>query len=206
VLLDHCIKQLQAQTYPVDHHVFLNGPDDELESLRALASHLIAENPHPRPPVIRFGPTGRLHDLYVSALRSVDLDAYDLFLWVDDDDYYRRRYVENCVADFELNRWDFSGAHSHGAIIDGQWLGDLIWDGLGRNDRDLALGIPDMMPPTYAFSRRAIDVTMALSDDGVSWVDAQWRWALYEDPTIRTAVRDQTDFSYHRHGANASLP
>jgi hypothetical protein len=204
VLLDRCIKQLQAQTHPLDHHVYLNGSDDELESLRSLASHLIAENPDPTPPVITVGPTGRLHGLYVAALRSIDLDAYDLFLWVDDDDYYRRHYVEGCVADFEQNGWDFSGAHSHGAVIDGRWVGDLVWEGLGLNARDQDLGIPDTMPPTYAFSRRAIDVVSALTDDGVNWVDAQWRWALYEDPAIRTAVRDQTDFSYHRHRANAS--
>jgi hypothetical protein len=204
--LDRCIKQLQLQTYPAKHFIFLNSPDPEqLEILRSLASHLKAENPEPQPPVIIVGESTRLHGTYLTALAPADLDDYDLFLPIDDDDFYGRRYVEHCVEDFEANRWDFSGCYSHGAVVNGNWQPDIVWKSLGLNARDQELGVPEMMPASYAFSRTALDVIMGLIDDGSNWADVQWRWALCADPSIKVGVRAQTDFVYHRHGANASM-
>ena len=61
-----------------------------------------------------------------------------------------------------------------------------------------------MMPPTYALSRPALDVIMALTDDGMNWEDAQWRWAVKAHDDLVVAVRSQTDFVYHRHDGNLS--
>jgi hypothetical protein len=204
--LDRCIKQMQLQTYPCEHFVYLNSPDsDEHESLRALAAHLIADNPEPRPPIITVGESARQHANYLTALAPADLDEYDLFVRVDDDDFYGRRYVENCVAEFEANRWDFSGCYSHGAIDNGRWLPGIEWRGLGQNARDKELGVPEMMPPTYALSRRALDAVLGLVDDEAHWEDAQWRLTLQLNREVRVAVRSQTDFVYHRHPGNISM-
>ena len=60
LLLDHCIKQMQAQTHPVDHYIFLNTPAyAEVEDLKSLAALLVAENPEPKPPVITVGESTR---------------------------------------------------------------------------------------------------------------------------------------------------
>jgi hypothetical protein len=203
--LDHCIKQMQAQTHPVDHYIFLNTPEyADLENLKALAALLTDENPRPRPPVITVGESARQHANYMSALAPADLDDYDLFLAVDDDDLYGRRYVEHCVADFQADRWDLSGCHSHGFVDGGRFTPRVVWKGLGANSRDIELGVPDMMPPTYALSRRALDVIMDLSDDGLNWEDAQWRWAIKSRTDLEVTVRSQTDFVYHRHEGNLS--
>lgn len=205
LLLDHCIKQMQAQTHPVDHCIYLNTPDyADVEGLKELAALLVEENPEPRAPVITVGESSRQHANYMSALAPADLDEYDLFLAVDDDDLYGRRYVEHCVSDFDANGWDLSGCYSHGFIDGGRFTPAVRWKGLGADQHDVELGVPEMMPPTYALSRRALDVIMALTDDMTNREDAQWRWAIKTSGDLTIAVRPQTDFMHHRHGGNIS--
>jgi hypothetical protein len=205
VLLRHCAMQMQLQTHPVDHAIFVNAPGARIQlDYRPLLAR-IPMNPMSRL-VAGFGATEGQHANALAALALVDLDAYDLFLKVDDDDVYEVDYAESCVRDFERRRWDFSGAPSVGYLDDREFNPRGTWDDLGYYDEDIALGVDSFMPPTMAFSRRALDVVLALEDNRVDWEDMQWRRAIYADHTLVKRMRPGGNFHYNRHPRGVSNP
>ena len=89
--LRHCILQMQCQSSPVDHAIYLNGGEDTRELYRDLQSpHLF----------LHFGPPATQHDNYVHALSILAHQGYDLFCKIDDDDIYETTYIEGVVNDF----------------------------------------------------------------------------------------------------------
>jgi len=205
VMLRHCVMQMQHQTHPVDHAIFVNGPGarPQLDYRPLLAR--IPMNPMSRL-VAAFGPTSAQHAHARAALALVDLDDYDLFLKVDDDDVYEDDYVELCVRDFERRRWDFSGAPSVGYIDDRDFSPTLVWEDLGYDGEDLTLGVESFMPPTMAFSRKALDVVLAIEDNHTDWEDTQWRRAIYADHGLVKRMRAGGSFHYNRHPRGVSNP
>jgi hypothetical protein len=205
LMLRHCIMQMQHQSYPVDHVIYVNSQGEQTGSITSLNYGVLLEdlcrgcegrlN-------IAYGRSGTYHQNCLNALRLAQLEDYDLFLKVDDDDIYLKDYVLGVVTDFEKNRWDYSGSCSRGHLNGYRWKPDAIMRGLGLAEQDFALGIPDVMPPTTAFSRRAIGAVLTLKDNGSS--DAQWRRHLARVPGLIMRVRDDRNFIYNVHGGNIS--
>ncbi len=203
VLLRNCILQMQAQTYPVDHSVYLNGTQDNRPLYDDLpADHLL----------LQFGPPRDQHLNYLAAVNAVRLEDYDLFCKIDDDDVYRADYIEGVVADFLRYGWDYSGSHSEGWIRGTQWLSDADLPGFDLpSDFDLDLGVIYIMPPTAAFSRRAIECITGLNPAsppaelrlGNAYEDVAWG-RLIARAGLTTRVRSSSRFTYHVHGGNLS--
>jgi hypothetical protein len=143
------------------------------------------------------------------------LEDYDLFCKIDDDDVYRVDYIEGVVTDFLQYRWDYSGSHSDGCIRGTRWLGDENCAGLGpHSDTDRELGAIYIMPPTAAFSRRAVECIRGLNhtsppaelqlgtaieaNEDVAWGRTIARAGL------AARVRGSSRFTYHVHGGNVS--
>jgi hypothetical protein len=138
-----------------------------------------------------------------SLLRMVDIDDYDLFFKIDDDDISLRSYVEDVVDDFVVNRWDYSGTCSHGLLNGHRWSPQQIWRHLGLTQEDLDLRIPGFMPPSAAFSRKAIRaILQAPGSDLIE--DIHWRRLLARTPDLVLALRDDRNFVYNIHGGNMS--
>jgi hypothetical protein len=205
VLLRHCAMQMQHQTHPVDHAIFVNGPSARPQLDYRPLLERIPMNPMSRL-MAGFGATAGQHANALAALALADLDEYDLFLKVDDDDVYEPDYVESCVRDFERRRWDFSGAPSVGYLDDRDFSPTGVWDDLGYDGADDALGVESFMPPTMAFSRKALDLVMSLEDNGVDWEDVQWRRAIYADAGLVKRMRAGGGFHYNRHPRGVSNP
>jgi hypothetical protein len=203
VLLRHCILQMRAQTYPVDHSVYLNGAEDHRPLYDDLASDRL---------FLQFGPAFTQHRNYLAAINAVRLEDYDLFCKIDDDDVYRVDYLEGVVADFLRYHWDYSGSHSDGFIRGTRWLGDENRAGLGpQSDIDKELGAIYIMPPTAAFSRRGVECIRGL--DFASPPAEPWLGAANEDAAwgrsiaragLAARVRGSSRFTYHVHGGNVS--
>lgn len=205
LMLRHCIMQMRRQTYPVDHAIYVNSDvPDEAESTSVDYDRLIRDAGDDGSGRLRvgYGPSHSMHRNHVEALQLADLDAYDLFLKVDDDDIYFRSYAEGVVKDFAAARWDFSGTHSQGWINGRRWIDTILVD-LGQSQTDRDLGVLQIMPPTTAFSRRAIDLVLSISDrSGMD--DIIWRRALAEAPNMVMAIRNESNFVYNIHGGNVS--
>lgn len=206
VLLRHCILQFQRQTYPVDHAIFVNSPHDDESDTTSLRYDALLEEAiggSPGRVFLGYGKSGTFHENYATALALANLDDYDLFLKVDDDDIYFRTYVADVVADFVANRWDYSGTHTQGMLNGRHWAPNDLHEDLGMDFEDLDLRIPSIMPPTMALSRRALDVSLASEDTG-HFDDVQWRRAIARQPGMVMSLRRDTNFVYHIHGENAS--
>ena len=152
---------------------------------------------------IAFGPSGTYHQNYLNAIRLAQIDDYDLFLKVDDDDVYLRDYVLGVVKDFEQCRWDYSGGFSQGHLNGYRWKPDVMLRGLGLPEGEANMGIPNIMPPTSAFSRKALRELLVVKDNG-NFEDIQWRRHLVQIPGIVMRTRDEQNFIYNIHGGNIS--
>jgi hypothetical protein len=201
--LRHCILQMRSQTYAVDHAVYINGADNP----GRLYDDLLGESLF-----LRFGPNMGMHDNYVRAIETAPYERYDLFCKIDDDDIYRLNYIEEVVADFGRDRWDYSGTHSDGRINGSRWLSDQPMTGVGLSDIDRTLGVKEVMPPTMAFSRRGIECIRKLDTVPVP-AELEWTMQGNEDSVwvrtlvrlgLRQSVRAQSNFTYHIHGTNIS--
>jgi Coenzyme PQQ synthesis protein D (PqqD) len=197
--LRHCILQMRSQSYTVDHAVYVNGADNPGE----LYDDLLGENVF-----LRFGPSMYQHDNHVRAIETAPYERYDLFCKIDDDDVYRLNYIEEIVADFSRDQWDYSATHSDGRINGSRWLADQRLNGFGLSDIDRSLGIKEAMPPTVVFSRRGIECVRQLGpiSPETEW-NMQGNWDAIWIRTLarlglRQSVRAQSNFIYHIHGAN----
>jgi len=206
VLLRHAALQMQSQTYPVDHSVYINAPDgpggvqinaNYADLLRDIKRQ-VGERLH-----LTFGPSLGHHTNYMSAIEAVNIDDYDLFIQVDDDDIYFADYVQAVVDDFVDGDWDYSGTRSLGVLMGASYDKTTEIPSLGLNAKEAALGIPEIMPPTLALSRKAVRALRDIVDSDV-YHDPQWRSHLAQLPDIKMATRTEAQFVYNVHGENAS--
>lgn len=202
-MLRHCIMQIGLRSYSVDHAIYVNS--DDIDDRTSRDYDFLLKDAGGRGSgrlIVGYGPSLSPHRNGLEALQLADLDEYDLFLKVDDDDIYLSGYVEGVVQDFLSNRWDYSGTHSIGMINGHRWIKD-IKAGLGESQLDIELGVPHVMPPTAAFSRRAVQVLLGIEDRPGSQ-DQIWRRTLAKVPGLAMAIRHEANFVYNIHGANLS--
>ena len=206
LMLRHCILQIRQQTYPTDHVIYVNVPEgSDAEMALVDYSALLDDVSRGSRTRIRIahGQSGTLHKNFVSALRLIDVEEYDIFLKVDDDDIYMRNYTKEIVDDFQIRKWDYSGTSSWGILNGFRWNRDMPLSDLGLAEEDLALGVPKVMPPSVAFSRKAINSVLTLSDED-GFEDIRWRRHLASAPAMVLATRRDRNFVYNIHGGNVS--
>lgn len=193
-----CIRSMQDQGLMVDHYIYLNNHDGDDRDFLARNCRWNANNT-----VVACGPSLHQHENHMMALALADLDKYALFLKIDDDDFYGPSYAAQVADDFVENRWDFSGSHSNGILLHGKWRPDIKMKNLAASEQDKKLGVTVTMPPTWAFTRGAIDILWTMPMDKRYWEDQQWRWALKRSG-IGCHVRKESNFIYNRHSSNTS--
>ncbi len=206
LMLRHCIMQLQRQSHPVDHAIYVNSPEDD--SSDHTSKHYEAvlndlRNDGSGKVLIAFGKSRTMHENHIRALNLIDIEDYDVFLKIDDDDIYLHSYVKDVVDHFAAHRWDYSGSHSHGLLNGHRWLPQKIQRDLGLAQEDIDLRIPSIMPSSAAFSRKAIRAIFeAPGSDLID--DIYWRRVLARTPDLVMTVRNDRNFVYNIHGANLS--
>ena len=200
-----CVLQIQQQTYPVDHVIYINHPDaeDRAEPYNYI-SLLNDLAPQHGTLTIRYGRSGTQQFNHMQALELADLDRYDLFLKIDDDDVYRRGYIQDVAADYVKQGWDFSGTHAHGIMDGTKWGPRNCCQHLGMEPRDIELGVAEMMPSSYAFTRKALDAIRTIPATIDKNEDILWRRSLAENEQIKKHVRKRSGMAYHLHGTNVS--
>ena len=206
LMLRHCIMQLQRQSYPIDHAIYVNSPEDEYPDRTTIHYEALLNdvcNSTSGKVLIEYGKTKTFHKNNISALKMIDIDDYDLFFKIDDDDIYLQSYVRDVIDDFAVNRWDYSGTCSQGLLNGYRWYPEKIQRDLGLGPEDLALGIRGIMPPSAAFSRKAIRVILEAPDCDYM-EDIYWRRILARSTNLIVALRNDRNFIYNIHGGNVS--
>lgn len=206
LMVRHAIMQMQRQSYPVHLALYMNSSEDDGADHTIIRYGALLEDaraPDRGRVTIGYGPSRPYHGNYVACLGLINVDDYDLFLKIDDDDIYYRHYAEHVVADFVANRWDYSGTHSDGVINGRRWHPNYKRTDLGFDFVDLELRAPIVMPPTLALSRKAIKSILSITDSG-EIEDIQWRRFVASQPDLVKATRSDSNFVYNVHGGNAS--
>ena len=206
LMLRHCIYQMQQQSIGLSHGIFLNSDSfhsaDDQTNYAPLISDLIVGKAHPLR--LAYGKQGHQHFNHVTAIQQFDINDFDLFIKIDDDDIYLKDYVEKLVSDFEERQWDFSGSASAG-IINGANYEPNQHSYL--NKVELESRCMHFMPGTYAFSRKAINFII---ETGNNWQwnnkyeDKLWLDWLLEHPELTVNDRKPYGYIYNIHGSNFS--
>jgi hypothetical protein len=202
LLLRHCIMQMAQQSHPVDHAIYVNASAGDVSRLRREYGRILSDLSTLPRVRITYGPHLSSQRNYLAHVDAKLFDNYDLFLKIDDDDIYLRNYVEDVVSDFVERRWDYSGAVSDG-YLNGPRLIAHELRSLGLSEEDHRLGIPEIMPPTIALSRKAALAILEVEDQGVS-DDFLWRRHLGRISGMKMCVRPKSNFIYNIHGGNIS--
>jgi hypothetical protein len=202
LLLRHCIMQMAHQSYPTDHAIYVNSAAEDVSRVRHDYERILSDLSVMAGVRITYGPYISSHGNYLAHVDANVFGNYDLFLKIDDDDIYFRNYVEDVVRDFQERRWDYSGSPSDGYLNGARLIAHQL-KSLGLTEEDHQLGIPEIMPPTIALSRKAALAVLEVADDRVS-DDFLWRRHLGRISGMKMSVRPQSNFIYNIHGANVS--
>jgi len=196
---------MQQQTYPVDHVIYINHPDARDSSDPYNYISLLEDiAPQHGTLTIRYGRSGTQQFNHLQALALAAHHDYDLFLKIDDDDIYRRNYVRHVAIDHQKHGWDFSGTHAQGLIDGPKWGRMNCVSQLGMEPEDISLGVIEMMPSSYAFSRKALNVIRGIPTAIDKNEDILWRRKLTADEGIKVHRREHSGMAYHLHGKNVS--
>ncbi len=200
LMLRHAILQMAVQTVPVDLAIYINSNEEENTDYTDLISDISSINN--QKVFVSFGPSFHQHINHFSAIDQVNIGDYDLFLKIDDDDIYRRNYVEDTVKDFELNNWDFSGEHCYGGINGYKWKVDYFIKNMGLQEGEKCCGIA----ATWAFSKEAVKAISKVDPYSPWFEDRLWKFHLEHHTELKLYCRNNNNHNYHQnvHGKNTS--
>lgn len=206
IFLRYCCMQMQNQTYSVDHVIYNNAPNEDPD-----LNYLDLLTDFPMKPtstlIAKFGKSEHQHHNHINALNLINVDDYDLFFKIDDDDLYRSNYIESRVESYLTHHWDFSGSYSYNWIENNKYIDTKTVISLGLGDEDKKLKVEHFMPPTMAFSRKAIKKIMSMNVNNSLWEDTQWRRLIWEDNDLKKIIiKDSKNFTYNRHPNGVSNP
>ena len=209
LLVRLCMLQMQAQTYPCSHGIFINSDQyknhqDPTNYCVLLTDIKIAKGSNVK---VAYGQQGHQHFNHMTALQLFDIDQFDLFLKIDDDDIYRVDYVKHVVADFEQRQWDFSGVCSTGLVNNNQFEQRERVFFSKRQENIYKHPLDEAMPGTYAFSKKALQLIIKQGQEHQwegRYEDTLWlKWMLQAD-NIDCQYRQQQDYTYVVHSTNTS--
>ena len=201
IFLRHCVMQLQQQSYPLDHVVYVNSSDykdhhDEHNYLELLTDITISNENNLK---VGYGPSSSHHRNHMAAIRLINWKDYDLFFKIDDDDIYRKNYIKDAVDDYIERQWDFSGEMSYGHL-----LNNTLW----KKNHHLRQFVSDknyqqgqFMPPTFTWNLKGMHKIMSI-DNIQGAEDPVWKNTLITSPDIKTMVRKIGNFTYNVHQDN----
>ncbi|MBT6121515.1 hypothetical protein HOH45_08650 [bacterium] len=203
----YCALQMAMQSVSVDHAIFINAKDPANHRKNYIS---LLDDIDPRNTLfLGFGQSIVPHHNHCAAMGLADrLDDYDIILKIDDDDLYRHTYVEEVLQSYDEHNWDFSGSHSEGILNKRERHTHTRHESLGLKERDIELGVPPMMPNSFALSKKAVKAVRSLDIpyDKFIYEDVIWRRFLVGAPEFKVVKRDVSGVTYNIHGLNHSIP
>jgi hypothetical protein len=198
----HCMFQMQQQGYPIDHVIYMNSNEynnekDEHNYMDLIADVSIAAGSGNKV-FAGYGPSASHHLNHMAAVNLVDWREYDLFFKIDDDDIYKRNYVEDTVSHHLEHGWDFSGEISKGHIYLEKWKKNYS---LRQYKADNNHENAQFMPPTFVWTKPCMEIIMGF-DDIKGHEDPVWKETLVTNKNLKTMVRPEGNFIYNIHKEN----
>lgn len=206
-MMRQCILSGMNQSYRnFVHSVNITLDDDaETKDLSPLYNDLL--NPHLVVNYSQNAKYGFSHFNNMNTIRFIpDYESYDLFVKMDDDDIYKKDYVENIVNHFKNNPdIDITSTRVMYQLngYDVRPRGDgYLYDNLGANPE----GTDYAMPSTFAFTKKGLDAIINLTEaDVCGHDDLMWRVAWAKHGLKHSLVDNSNSIVWHIHGKNASV-
>jgi len=143
---------------------------------------------------------------YANAIKGFGHTDYDLFFKIDDDDIYRKNYIEKSIEYIKNNTTDIlsyiSNKHINNGILKNQIKSIGVWE------QDTKSNIKFGMPSTFIFNKKACDliknISIAESKKIHRFEDGAWKQTWRKHNLVSTVVTDQDVFIYNIHKFNTS--
>ena len=209
-MMRHCILNAMNQSYREFVHSVNITLDDDLKTrdLSVLFDDLLNPNLIVNHSSNQKGwnqnssKCGLTHFNNMNAIRFVpNYKDYDIFVKMDDDDIYKKNYIENIVNQFVKYPDTDIVSSKISTQLNGYDLYKGSYDNLGGNPNKSTYH----MPMTFAFNKRALEHCMSLTWNDVNgYDDMMWR-TIWEIKGLKhVGINNDDQIIWHIHGKNTS--
>lgn len=140
------------------------------------------------------------HTNYMNCFNNIDIDQYDLFIKIDDDDIYKKNYVNNIVEFFKKNKDIDITSSKFMYQLNGNKIYKGDYSNLGGNPE----GTDFNMPPSFAFNRIALKSILCQKNLS-GFEDGYWRTTWNDLGLKHKTLNNSENVIWHIHGKNISV-
>lgn len=144
---------------------------------------------------------------YTKAITGFGHSNYDLFLKIDDDDIYKKHYIEKSIELFNKSSCDIISyvSNSH---INNNYLKNSKINSIGVWKPDTESEIQFGMPSTFIFNKKACDIIQNIdiktSNSIHKFEDGAWKTFWRKNKLKSLVIENQDVFVYNIHNNNVS--
>lgn len=204
-MLYNCINSILNQTHKEFHYCVNINIINEQE--KELYTKLLSDFSDDTRLSVIYSDNKSQHENYLKPIITSGRDKYNVFIKIDDDDIYRKKYLENILALYKKHKKDILSC-SLKYTINGKMIQQGAFDSIGVWAGDQNSDIKFGMPCTYVMNQSAINVLLKLTPQYVRSIH------MFEDPAWRTewrkaglksvVIKNFEDAIYNIHGKNTS--
>lgn len=148
------------------------------------------------------------HDNYLYPIKQLDYSKYNIFIKIDDDDIYKKNYIQDMVKIYQKYPIDILSSNIKYQINNHKILSGHFDNVAGYWHEDLSSKTKFGMPFTYIFNKKCLNIILNTTTKELAKIhpfeDAGWR-RLWRQHGIKSLVMDNIDSAiYHIHGKNIS--
>jgi hypothetical protein len=143
---------------------------------------------------------------YTNAMNGMGDNNYDLFIKIDDDDIYHKKYIEKSLDFFKNENCDILSFTCKHHINNNKIKNQIKSIGDWKGDANTKINFG--MPPTFIFNKKAFDVINKISISESKSVhpfeDGAWKQNWRKHNLKSVVIEDQDIFTYNIHQQNTS--
>lgn len=203
-MLYNCISNILKQTYTdFTYYVNINIKN---EKDKELYTELLKDFSDDQRLNYLFSTAKTQHENYLRPLLEANTEKYNLFIKIDDDDIYKKQYIETVINLYKKNKKDILSCSLdyciNGINIQkGEFDSIGIWPG---DDHSIKFG----MPCTYVMNQSAVNILLRLTPDYIKSIhrfeDPAWRTEWRKAGLKTCVIKNFKHAIYHIHGKNIS--
>ena len=202
--LYNCINSILNQSYKNITYSVGICTNTDMDSYRSLLSNYISDKRFK----LSFHENLSQHENYLYPIKITEYQKYDIFIKIDDDDIYKKEYIENMVSNYlKYNKDVLSGYIKYQLNNNHLYRGKF--DNVGGHwHEDLKSKTKFGMPFTYVFNQKALKVLLNTTSDELGQIhifeDAGWRRKWRENKITSKVLECIDSAIYNIHGHNIS--
>jgi hypothetical protein len=195
-MLRSTIQDIKLQSYPdISHAINITTTDINSHQLtEKMFDDLVSENCK-----ITITKNTNQHLNHITAIKLFDTSKFDIFVKIDDDDIYKKDYIQTIVNHFNNNPEVDMVSSKSIYQLNGNTIYKVNGNNLGGNPE----GYDFNMPPTFAFNKKALDIILNINSF-LGFEDNIWRHHWSESKIKIQEVDNKQNFIWHIHGMNIS--